>query len=164
MRIIAGSHRGKKLYEYHTPQTRPTTDRVKENVFNVLVNYLDLTQVKVLDLFAGTGAYGIECLSRGALFVHFNDHDTAAVQVIKRNLGTTWHNCRVTLGDWTTAVKGDYDLIFIDPPYASDLGTQAINALPRGLIVFETDREFKHPAIFLTKHYGRAWVYFLKKE
>ena len=164
MRIIAGSHRGKKLFEYYTPETRPTTDRVKENVFNVLSNYLIFTDLRVLDLFAGTGAYGIECLSRGAKFVHFNDHDAAAVQVIKRNIGTTWRNCRVTQDDWQAAVKDNYDLIFLDPPYASDLGTQAIDRLKRGIIVFETDREFTHPAIFLTKKYGRAWVYFLKKE
>ncbi len=163
MRIIAGSHRGKKLYEYCTPATRPTTDRVKENVFNVLANYLDLTQARVLDLFAGTGAYGIECLSRGAKYVHFNDHDATAVQVIKRNLGTIWRNCCVTQYDWAAVVADNYDLIFLDPPYASDLGEQAIERIKQGLIVFETDHEFNHPAVFLTKKYGRAWLYFLKK-
>ena len=86
MRIIAGTHRGKKLVEYFSPTTRPTTDRVKENVFNLLSNYVDFNQVKVLDLFAGTGAYGIECLSRGAKFVHFNDIDSVALNVVKRIL------------------------------------------------------------------------------
>ena len=104
MRIIAGSHRGKKLIEYYSPNTRPTTDRVKENVFNLLSNYLDLNGVRVLDLFAGTGAYGIECLSRGAGYVHFNDYDAKAVAVIKKNLAQIWHNYCVGINaSWVVA-------------------------------------------------------------
>lgn len=164
MRIIAGTHRGKKLVEYFNPQTRPTTDRVKENVFNLLQNHLDLHGVRVLDLFAGTGAYGIECLSRGAGFVHFNDHDAQAVQVIKKNLGHIWQNCQVTQKDYLEVLaRADYDLIFLDPPYASDFGEQAIARIKHGLIVFETDHEIVDPNIFLARRYGRVHLYFLKK-
>ena len=163
MRIIAGTHRGKKLVEYYTLTTRPTTDRVKENVFNLLGNYLDLQGARVLDLFAGTGAYGIECLSRGAGFVHFNDFDIAAINVIKKNLGQIWHNYCITQKDYLAALSGEYDLIFLDPPYASDYGKRAIDAISHGLIVFETDREFNHPQIIATKHYGRAWIYLIQK-
>lgn len=164
MRIIAGTHRGKKLIEYFNPQTRPTTDRVKENVFNLLQNHLDLHGARVLDLFAGTGAYGIECLSRGAGFVHFNDHDPQAVQVIKKNLGQIWSNCQVTQKDYLAVLaQANYDLFFLDPPYASDLGEQAINQIEHGLIVFETDHEFTDPNIFLARRYGRVHLYFLKK-
>ena len=163
MRIIAGTHRGKKLVEYYTPTTRPTTDRVKENVFNLLGNYLDFNGITVLDLFAGTGAYGIECLSRGAKFVLFNDFDPAAIAIVKKNLGATWHNCRVTQKDYLAAVNGDYDLIFLDPPYDSDYGRRAIDAIGHGLIVFETDREFSHPQTILARRYGRTWIYLIQK-
>ena len=163
MRIIAGTHRGKKLVEYYTPTTRPTTDRVKENVFNLLSNYVDFNGIRVLDLFAGTGAYGIECLSRGAKFVHFNDYDFAALQVVKKNLGQIWRNCRLTQKDYLLALDEQYDLIFLDPPYDSDYGARAIDAIKHGLIVFETDREFSHPQTITAKHYGRTWIYLIQK-
>lgn len=164
MRIIAGTHRGKKLVEYYSATTRPTTDRVKENVFNLLNNYLDLRTARVLDLFAGTGAYGIECLSRGAKFVHFNDQDAMAISVIKKNLGKIWTNYQITQQDYLTALDGNYDLIFLDPPYASDYAAQAIAKINRGLIVLETDQEFSHPNILVSRQYGRARIYLLKKE
>ena len=163
MRIIAGSHRGKKLFEYYTETTRPTTDRVKENVFNLLSNYVDFNGIRVLDLFAGTGAYGIECLSRGASFVCFNDIDQNAIKVIKKNIGQIWKNCSVTKKDYLSAIRSDYDLIFLDPPYNSEYGRQAIEAIQRGLIVFETDCEFNHEQIIEARRYGRAWIYLIKK-
>ncbi len=163
MRIIAGTHRGKKLVEYYTPTTRPTTDRVKENVFNLLSNYVNFSGLRVLDLFAGTGAYGIECLSRGADFVHFNDLDSAAINVIKKNLGQIWRNCRVTQKDYRVVLNEKYDLIFLDPPYDSDYGTRAIDAIQHGLIVFETDHEFVHPQIIEARQYGRTRIYLIQK-
>lgn len=163
MRIIAGSHRGKKLVEYYTPTTRPTTDRVKENVFNLLSNYVDFKGIHVLDLFAGTGAYGIECLSRGAEFVHFNDFDLAALNIVKKNIGQTWKNCRLTQKDYLSVLNEQYDLIFLDPPYYSDYGLRAIDAIKHGLIVFETDHEFSHPQIIEARRYGRAWIYLIQK-
>lgn len=163
MRIIAGTHRGKKLLEYYVDKTRPTTDRVKENVFNLLSNYININGIRVLDLFAGTGAYGIECLSRGAGYVHFNDHDTMAVNVIKKNLGQIWRNCSVTKKDFLSALDGNYDLIFLDPPYDSNYGEQAIDAIKNGLIVFETDHEFKHEQIIDARRYGRARIYLIQK-
>ncbi len=163
MRIIAGTHRGKKLVEYYTPNTRPTTDRVKENVFNLLSNYLDFNGINVLDLFAGTGAYGIECLSRGAKFVHFNDIDADALKIIKKNLGDSWQNYRLTQKDFTTILNGQFDLIFLDPPYSSDYGLRAIEAIKNGLIVFETDRELIHPQIIQARQYGRTWIYLIQK-
>lgn len=163
MRIIAGTHRGKKLVEYYTPTTRPTTDRVKENVFNLLSNYLDFRGLRVLDLFAGTGAYGIECLSRGAGFVHFNDKDSTALKIVKKNLDHIWQNYRLTQKDYLTVLNATYDLIFLDPPYDSNFGERAINAIQHGLIVFETDREFSHPKIIESRQYGRARIYLIQK-
>lgn len=163
MRIIAGTHRGKKLVEYFTPTTRPTTDRVKENVFNLVSNYLDFNGIRVLDLFAGTGAYGIECLSRGAKFVHFNDLDTTALTVIKKNLGQIWHNYLLTQKNYFDVLHDHYDLIFLDPPYDSNYGRIAIDAIQHGLIVFETDHEFEHPQTLVSRHYGRTWIYLIQK-
>ena len=163
MRIIAGTHRGKKLVEYYTPTTRPTTDRVKENVFNLLSNYIDFNGIRVLDLFAGTGAYGIECLSRGAKFVHFNDYDAAALNVVKKNLGNTWQNYRISQKDYRAVLNETYDLIFLDPPYASDYGARAIDMIQHGLIVFESDHEFNHEQMIDSRHYGRTWIYLIKK-
>ena len=114
MRIIAGTHRGKKLIEYYAPTTRPTTDRVKENVFNLLSNYVDFKGLRVLDLFAGTGAYGIECLSRGAGYVSFNDNDQSAINVIKKNIGQIWQNYSISKKDYLSAINSKYDLIFLD--------------------------------------------------
>ena len=163
MRIISGTHRGRKLFEYYSSTTRPTTDRVKENVFNLLSNYLDFNGIRVLDLFAGTGAYGIECLSRGAGYVAFNDNDIAAINIIKKNLGNIWKNCSVTKQDFLRVLGSKYDLIFLDPPYDSDYGARAIEAIQSGLIVFETDREFSHPQIIEARRYGRTWVYLIQK-
>lgn len=163
MRIIAGTHRGKKLIEYYAPTTRPTTDRVKENVFNLLSNYVDFKGLRVLDLFAGTGAYGIECLSRGAGYVSFNDNDQTAINVIKKNIGQIWQNYSISKKDYLSAINSKYDLIFLDPPYDSDYGRRAIDVIQSGLIVFETDREFSHPQIIEARRYGRAWVYLIQK-
>jgi len=167
MRIIAGRYRGKKLAEYYTPSTRPTTDRVKENVFNVLSNRIDFNGIRVLDLFAGTGQYGIKCLSRGAGFVTFNDYDETAVSVIKKNLKTIDGKWTVTNLDFMTALNNaeQYDLIFLDPPYASNLGEQAIEIIKNkkklaqfGLIVFECDTMGLYPDC---KRYGRTNIYFI---
>ena len=163
MRIIAGTHRGKKLIEYYAPTTRPTTDRVKENVFNLLSNYVNFKGLRVLDLFAGTGAYGIECLSRGAGYVSFNDNDQTAINVIKKNIGQIWQNYSISKKDYLSAINSKYDLIFLDPPYDSDYGRRAIDVIQSGLIVFETDREFSHPQIIEARRYGRAWVYLIQK-
>ena len=163
MRIIAGTHRGKKLIEYYAPTTRPTTDRVKENIFNLLSNYVNFKGLRVLDLFAGTGAYGIECLSRGAGYVSFNDNDQSAINVIKKNIGQIWQNYSISKKDYLSAINSKYDLIFLDPPYDSDYGRRAIDVIQSGLIVFETDREFSHPQIIEARRYGRAWVYLIQK-
>ncbi|MFZ7104490.1 MAG: 16S rRNA (guanine(966)-N(2))-methyltransferase RsmD [Peptococcaceae bacterium] len=123
MRVIAGSCRGKRLKSVKGYSTRPTADRVKEAIFNVLTPQVKGT--KVLDLFAGTGSIGIEALSRGSDFVCFVDKDRKAVQVIKENLS----GCKLT--DRAQILPLDYlkalnilkskninfDLIFLDPPY-----------------------------------------------
>jgi len=150
MRVIAGSRKGHKLAAPRGLDTRPTSDRVRENIFN-LVGPVD--DAKVLDLFAGSGALGIEALSRGAASTVFVDDDADAVRTIGRNLDRLrLTGARVVHGDVlrtiaqeaTTGAK--YDLVLVDPPYGmlDDIQPRLARHLPAllapdGLVVFETD-------------------------
>jgi 16S rRNA (guanine(966)-N(2))-methyltransferase RsmD len=122
MRVITGTAKGKHLKELPGMDTRPTTDRVKEGLFNVI--QFDIEGRKILDLFAGTGQLGIECLSRGAAFCDFVDSAPAAMKIVKENVTA----CRLAdkasfhqkdFSAFLNGVRGKYDLIFLDPPYAS---------------------------------------------
>ena len=121
MRIIAGARKGHKLAAPRGLDTRPTSDRVRENIFN-LVGPVD--DAKVLDLFAGSGALGIEALSRGAASAVFVEHDADAVRTIEQNLDRLrLTGARVVRGDVLWAIAQDatagakYDLVLVDPPY-----------------------------------------------
>jgi 16S rRNA (guanine966-N2)-methyltransferase len=158
MRIIAGELRGKKLASVGAGDTgahlRPTTDRVRESLFNVLMGGAygnPVYGMRVLDLFAGTGALGLEALSRGASHVTLVDDGRKALSLIRENIAL----CRA--GDRSTVVKRDatrletnpatpYDLVFLDPPYGMGLGEDALQAALRGgwiadnaLVVFEDE-------------------------
>lgn len=152
MRVISGTARGKKLTPVPGMDTRPTTDRVKESVFNIIQNHV--RGAHVLDLFAGTGQMGIEALSRGAAHCDFVDHDKAAQSVIRKNVDAARVSeyARVAGGDFGSFVagckKGAYDLIFLDPPYGGKLLRDALRAIERfdilsrtGIIVCESSVE-----------------------
>ena len=148
MRVITGSARGRRLKELEGMETRPTTDRVKEGLFNVL--QFDIEGRKVLDLFAGTGELGIECLSRGAASAVFVDRRPDAAALTRENLKLCdlTDRSRVVAGDsmeFLKAAREKYDLIFLDPPYAADLLEQALTAIAsfdicreHGIIVAES--------------------------
>ena len=148
MRVITGSARGRRLKELEGMETRPTTDRVKEGLFNVL--QFDIEGRKVLDLFAGTGQLGIECLSRGAASAVFVDRRPDAAALTRENLKLCdlTDRSRVVAGDsmeFLKAAREKYDLIFLDPPYAADLLEQALTAIAsfdicreHGIIVAES--------------------------
>ena len=149
MRVISGKYRGLNLAEFRGSDIRPTADRVKESLFNIL-SY-KIMGATVLDLFCGSGSLGIECLSRGAKFVHFNDISPASIAVLNKNLyRLRGEKYAVTTGDWLPCVRGlkqKFDLAFIDPPYADDCGIRAIEELASrklvysgGMIVYERDR------------------------
>ena len=147
MRVITGTARGRRLKELEGMETRPTTDRVKEGLFNII--QFDIEGRRVLDLFAGTGQLGIECLSRGAASAVFVDRRADAVKLIKDNLKTTelTDRARVVSGDSMEFLKGlreTFDLIFLDPPYEAGLLEEAIAHIakfdilsPHGIIVAE---------------------------
>ena len=129
MRVITGSARGRRLKELEGMETRPTTDRVKEGLFSAL--QFDIEGRRVLDLFAGTGQLGIECLSRGAASAVFVDRRADAVKLIRENLRLTEleDRARVVAGDsmeYLKSIREPFDIIFLDPPYAAGLLEPAI--------------------------------------
>jgi 16S rRNA (guanine966-N2)-methyltransferase len=150
MRVIAGSRKGHTIAAPRGLDTRPTSDRVRENVFNI-VGPLD--EATVLDLYAGSGAMGIEALSRGAARAVFVERDVDAARTIERNLDRLrLTGARVVRSDALTALAQEaaadrkYDLVLVDPPYGvyPDLQPQLARYLPPvlapdGLLVVETD-------------------------
>lgn len=152
MRVITGTARGRKLKEPANYDIRPTTDNVKESIFNII--QFDIEGRRVLDLFAGTGQLGIECLSRGARSVTFVDQSREAVELVKTNLKTCGFEARVVTDDAIGFLSrgGKYDLILLDPPYATNLLDKAlviINSVDilseGGIIVCESGREKSMP-------------------
>ena len=132
MRVITGSAKGRKLKELQGRETRPTTDRVKEGLFNII--QFDIEGRRVLDLFAGTGQLGIECLSRGADRCTFVDLRKEAAALIRENL--TWcalqERAQVIQGDYLaylTRCGEKFDLILLDPPYGSGLLEKALESI-----------------------------------
>ncbi len=195
MRIITGSAKGIRLITLEGDNTRPTSERAKEALFSMI--QFDIEGRRVLDLFAGSGQLGLEAISRGAEFCMFTDSSADAVAVVRKNVEKT------RFGDKTKTAITDYrnflrksdgregfDIIFLDPPYASDALTDALLRLYRTklmrrgcLLVCESESENarvfeKEPKlaemyeIVKQKGYGRAYIevltpkeeYFLSKE
>ena len=129
MRVIAGTCRGKKLSTPSGTVTRPTSDRVKEALFSILTSRIDFSHIRVLDICAGTGSLGIESISRGASSCCFIENNRSAVHILERNLIDTGCNTRAAVLplDAVTALSRcaerdkQFDLVFFDPPYSSDL-------------------------------------------
>ena len=141
MRIIAGDFRGRKLASVGKGDKgghlRPTTDRVRESLFSVLAHMDVINGARVLDLFAGTGALGLEALSRGAAHVTFVDDGRVALGLIRRNIELTQCSGRVRVMGRDVLKLGPcpgdpFDLVFLDPPYGKGLTGPAIDALVRG--------------------------------
>ncbi len=183
MRVISGSARGTKISSIESELTRPTLDRVKESLFNILQ-----TRIKdsvVLDLFAGSGALGIEALSRGAKKAYFCDKNSQAINMIKQNLEKT------RFIEKSVVINKDYkkclsnideklDIIFIDPPYKDNLSIDSIKIIIEkgilnkdGIMIIETDEicrdkrgleNLKNIQIIDERKYGRVNLIFIKEE
>lgn len=169
MRVITGSARGKQLKELPGMETRPTTDRVKEGLFNII--QFDIEGRRILDLFAGTGQLGIECLSRGAAFCDFVDVAPAAMKIVKDNVAA----CRLTdksafhqkdFSAFLNGVNGKYDLIFLDPPYLTGALERALERIAaidivsgNGIIVCESPVEQALPELPEPYVKGREYRY-----
>lgn len=184
MRVISGKARGTKLSSIESLSTRPTLDRVKESLFNIIQN--NLKDAVVLDLFAGSGQLGIEALSRGADKAYLCDINRYAVKMIKQNLEKT------KLKDKAVVINEDYkkalrtlntnekfDIIFIDPPYKEDIAVDSIIDIihesrlkENGIMIIETDEierdlreinKIENIKIIDQRKYGRASLIFIKE-
>ena len=169
MRVITGSARGRRLRELEGFETRPTTDRVKESIFNII--QFRVEGRRVLDLFAGTGQMGIEALSRGAKSATFVDRRSDAVRLVKENLAL----CRLEEGarviqgdalDFLSRTEETFDLIFLDPPYGSGLLKNALERIAKfdilsdhGIILCETSVTELLPELPPPYREGRAYRY-----
>jgi len=184
MRIVGGQFKGRAIAAPQGRDTRPTADRVRESVFNVLAHAEWSPGVegkRVLDLFAGSGALGLEAMSRGAAFALFVETDATARGAIRDNIealglfGTTRIHRRdaTDLGAKPAGLGEPFDLVFLDPPYGKGLGERALAKLKSGgwisddaLIVFEcaADEAPATPGFTLLdeRTYGAAKVLFLK--
>lgn len=177
MRIISGYYKGRKITTLPHRDTRPTTDKVRENIFNIL----GPIDGDVLDLFAGTGALGIEALSRGAAGCIFIDGAKDAVGVLKKNTEGLDEPVEIYRNDYRRALKAlakrekTFDLIFLDPPYGKNIISFALSEIKRlgllnegGRIVTEAGRDetFKNPGFdnVRTVVYGTVKVIILKSN
>ena len=169
MRVITGIARGRKLKELPGMETRPTTDKVKESVFNIV--QFDIEGRRVLDLFAGTGQMGIEALSRGAAHCTFVDLRKEAAAVVRENLAHTKlsENGKVIQGDYLAFLTGcreKFDLAFLDPPYNTGMLEQALATIAKidimtehGIIVCESSAEAVLPELPPPYVMGRQYRY-----
>ena len=177
MRIIGGKHRSRVLTEFAGEDVRPTSDRAREALFNILS--FTVRGARVLDLFAGSGALGLESLSRGAKEAVFNDASKASIAILKKNITTLKEeNVRIYNYDFSVcldAVQGQFDIVFIDPPYKQEYGAQALKKIAeRGLLtesgvaVYERDRPFDGEVTGLKKYderrYGKAYFTFFCRD
>lgn len=180
MRIISGTARGTKLYTLEGLQTRPTLDRVRESIFNIIQNKL-LDSV-FLDLFSGSGAIGLEAVSRGAKKAILCDNSRDAIKVIEKNVKKTHLEDKVELYNidykmlLKNKIKEKVDIVYIDPPYDSDFALKSIELMinqkilnEKSIIIVETDKKDKIEDILELpielidrRKYGRAEIIFLK--
>jgi 16S rRNA (guanine966-N2)-methyltransferase len=181
MRVISGTARGRKLKEPVGMDIRPTTDRIKESVFNII--QFDIEGRRVLDLFAGTGQLGIEALSRGAKSAVFVDESAAAVRFVRENIkcaGLEEADARVVRSAAQSFIRrGEkFDLVFLDPPYNAGLigeilrmimeidiltengiilcETQADTLLPEPIPPYEKGREYRYGRVKITLYIRRG--------
>ena len=169
MRVITGTARGKHLKELPGMDTRPTTDRVKEGLFNII--QFDIPGRRVLDLFAGTGQLGIECLSRGAAWCDFVDRAPAAMAIVRDNVKACRLEDRAAFYQtefdaFLASAKGPYDLVFLDPPYSSDCIKRALESMTaidivsrNGIIVCESPADAVLPELAAPYEKGREYRY-----
>ena len=181
MRIIGGKYRSRVLAEFAGQDVRPTSDRAKESLFNILS--LKLYGARVLDLFCGSGALGLESLSRGAKEVVFNDFAKDSLSILKKNLATlkipaNGDEAKLSNADYLVyleSARGQFDMIFIDPPYLFDYGIKALEKIAQrglltenGVAVYERDRPFDGEIEGLEKYderkYGKTYITFFRKK
>jgi 16S rRNA (guanine966-N2)-methyltransferase len=181
MRIIAGSHRGRRIEAPPDATIRPTSDRIRESLFNILGHRLGgFADKTVLDGFAGTGALGFEALSRGAASALFMDNNKAALDLCRRSAAALGLDGRAAfrLGDIARppAAQEKFDLVLLDPPYGKGLGSAALSALEdagwladNAIIVIEADKSQPEAtpqgfSVIDSRDYGRTRIELLIRK
>ncbi len=176
MRIVGGEYKGRTLVEFKGEEVRPTADKVRESLYNILQNRIYGS--RFLDLFAGTGAMGIEALSRGAREAVFNDSSKKSLEIVKKNLeklkvDKPYSILNFDARRFLEINDKPFDIIYIDPPYKSGMGLSALNAVKNslaegGVVVYEEEEPFVGEAlglkIFDSRKYGRVHLTFFKRE
>ena len=178
MRVVSGSARGCRLTPVPGMHTRPTTDRVKENIFNLIQEHIRGSEV--LDLFAVTGQLGIEALSRGAKHCDFVEHAAAAYHIVRKNTQAARVDARASLFKTEAAAflcraaKRRYDVIFLDPPYGGTVLENALAQIERfdilainGIIICESAAEDKFSHCFAAvreRRYGATMITVLQRQ
>ena len=175
MRIIAGKHKGRVLSSFEADNIRPTSDRVKEAIFSK-IQFL-LPNLTVLDLFGGTGNFGFEALSRGAKQVYICDNNEKSIALITKNNKALGENAIIIKNDFHKCLKNFksnmFDLIFLDPPYATNYGEQSLELIKKynlltseGMVIFEHNKgktfNYSGYELFDQKTYGTMQVSFLR--
>ena len=181
MRIVAGKRKGLTIKTIESDSTRPTRDVVREALFSILTN--KIVDCKFLDLFAGSGAIGIEALSRGAAESYFSDINPQCVRVIKENIAKAKfeEESHVYNLDYKQVLKklrgNKFDIIFIDPPYNKGMGVDSIKLISEydllsddGIVILETDTNEEVPEeigdleVYNNKRYGRNILNLFKRK
>lgn len=172
MRVVAGELRGRRFEAPTGNDVRPTTDKVREAVFNALGSLDLIRDAAVADLFAGSGGLGIEALSRGAAHVTFVERDRGALGVLRdnvRRLGIE-STTKVVAGDAVVLAGGlDVDLVLADPPYDFDAWPRLLAATRAAFVVAEAGRSLDDVdapgwSVVRSKRYGRTWVTFFERD
>jgi 16S rRNA (guanine966-N2)-methyltransferase len=171
VRVVAGEFRGRRLVAPPGGDIRPTTDKVRVAVFNALTSMDVLDGVVVADLFAGSGALGIEAISRGAARCTFVERDRRALAALRANIDALGiaARARVVAGDAERAAVASRGaaVVFADPPYGYDRWERLLTGIESELVVAEAGTEIAAPDGWSTvraKRYGRTWVTFLRRD
>lgn len=168
MRVISGSARGRRIKEPDGASVRPTTDMVKESIFNII--QFDIEGRKILDLFAGTGQLGIEALSRGAAEAVFVEESSNTYKLVRENVKSVGFEDKATVvpGDALTYLKraGKFDVIFLDPPYDTKLLDKSLASIiefdilnENGIIICESNLDKILPEVTAPYKKGREYRY-----
>lgn len=176
VRVISGRYRGRNIETVHNNSIRPTTDRIKENLFNILMPYIQ--DSIFLDLFCGSGNIGIEAISRGAKKVYFNDMQKSSINILKKNLRYITEQYIVTQLDFKNFLyqcKLQFDIIYLDPPYQTQYAIDALTIISArailketGIVIIESDKRIETSIPLLEcydqRKYGNIYLTFYKRK